>query len=344
MPTVGGHMRGPACAARTREPAPGVAVFNNGSQDHGLENALDNILIEKAGPALTQSKPVIIETEVKNINRTVGAMLSGEVAEKFGHGGLPEDSIVIKAQGSGGQSFGAFLAQGITIELQGDANDYTGKGISGGRLIIYPPPQTTFTPEDNIIIGNVALYGAVGGECFFRGVAGERFCVRNSGATAVIEGVGDHCCEYMTGGVVVVLGSTGRNFAAGMSGGIAYVLDEVGDFDQRCNLAMVDLEPITEEARLLEDMEHQGGDLETHGMVDVMRDMSSYDSLRLHKLIEQHMHLTDSSRAREILENWDDFLPKFVKVMPVEYRRALKEMQARSEDNTTSRVGLALGD
>ncbi len=323
---------------------PDVAVYNCEDQDHGLDKALDNELIAQARPALDERTPVKIETDVRNINRTVGAMLSGQVAERYGHEGLPEDTIFIKGKGSAGQSFGAFLSKGVTIELEGDANDYTGKGLSGGRLIIYPPKESRIVAEENMIIGNVALYGAIAGECFFRGVAGERFCVRNSGATAVVEGVGDHGCEYMTGGVVVVIGQTGRNFAAGMSGGIAYVLDEAGDFERRCNLAMVDLEPISDEDRMHEDVGHQRGDLETHGLVDIMHDMTGYDALRLHKLIEQHMHLTDSSRAREILGNWDAYLPKFVKVMPVDYRRALQEMQDRARNGDRANVGMAVGD
>jgi glutamate synthase (NADPH/NADH) large chain len=328
---------------------PDVAVYNTEKQDHGLEKALDNKLIEEAKPALENGQPVKIEIDVANVNRTVGAMLSGEIAEKYGQRGLPDDTIQIKANGSGGQSFGAFLSRGVSIELEGDANDYIGKGLSGGRLVVYPPKVSKFKAEENIIIGNVALYGAIEGECYFRGVAGERFAVRNSGATAVVEGVGDHCCEYMTGGVVVVLGETGRNFAAGMSGGIAYVLNESHDFDIRCNMAMVDLEPISDEDRMHEDHSHQRGDLETHGRVDIMGDMTGYDALRLRKLIENHMHYTDSDRAREILDNWDDYLPKFVKVMPVDYRRALQEMQARAEeadlpDASQSEIGVAVGD
>ena len=324
---------------------PDVAVYHSEDQDHGLDKALDNKLIEEAKPALETGQAVKIETEVANINRTVGAMLSGEIAEKYGQAGLPDDTIYIKANGSGGQSFGAFLSKGVTIELEGDANDYIGKGLSGGHLVVYPPKVSKFVAEDNIVIGNVALYGAIEGECYFRGVAGERFAVRNSGATAVVEGVGDHCCEYMTGGVVVVLGETGRNFAAGMSGGIAYVLNESDDFDIRCNMAMVDLEPISDEDRMLEDHGHQRGDLETHGRVDIMGDMTGYDALRLRKLIENHMHYTDSDRAREILDNWDDYLPKFVKVMPVDYRRALQEMQARADEEAEqSDIGVAVGD
>jgi len=327
------------------EMGPEVAVYNCEKQDHGLERALDQKMIKEAAPALENGSPVQIETKILNTNRTFGAMLSGEVAERYGHAGLPEDTIYIKGKGSGGQSFGAFLSKGITVELEGDTNDYVGKGLAGGRIVVYPPKVSKFTAEENIVIGNVALYGAIAGECYFRGVAGERFAVRNSGATAVVEGVGDHCCEYMTGGVVVVLGQTGRNFAAGMSGGIAYVLDESDDFDIRCNMAMVELEPIPDEDRAMEDS-HQRGDLETHGRVDIMSDMTGYDSLRLRKLIENHMHFTDSDRARHILDNWDTYLPKFVKVMPVDYRRALLERQAQNEnkDKQGNRVGVAVGE
>ena len=318
-------------------------VYHSEKQDHGLDKALDNNLIEQSRPALEGGKPVQIETPILNINRTVGAMLSGEVAERYGHAGLPDDTIHIKGKGSGGQSFGAFLSKGITIELEGDSNDYIGKGLSGGHLIVYPPTETPIVAEDNIVIGNVALYGAIAGECYFRGVAGERFAVRNSGATAVVEGVGDHCCEYMTGGVIVVLGPTGRNFAAGMSGGIAYVLDESDDFDIRCNMSMVELEPIPEEDRVHEDF-HQKGDLETHGLVDLMHDMNGFDALRLRKLVENHLHFTGSERARHILDNWDDYLPKFVKVMPVDYRRALMEMQSRNKDGDKTTIDVAVGD
>jgi glutamate synthase (NADPH/NADH) large chain len=257
-------------------------------------------------------------------------MLSGRIAKRYGTAGLENGSIHAKLTGSAGQSFGAFLSRGVTFELEGDANDYVGKGLSGGRLVIYPPKVSTITPEENILIGNTVLYGAIDGECYFRGVAGERFGVRNSGVTAVVEGVGDHGCEYMTGGVVVVLGATGRNFAAGMSGGIAYVLDESHDFDQRCNMAMVELEPIADEDQALEDLDHQGGDLETHGRVDLVHDMTRHDAQRLYGLIENHLHYTGSDRAAMILQNWDDYLPRFVKVMPVDYRRALQEMQSRA--------------
>jgi glutamate synthase (NADPH/NADH) large chain len=309
------------------EAGPGVAIYNIESQDHGLDKALDRELVEQAMPALESRKPVRIEMGIHNYNRTVGAMLSGEVAKRYGHEGLPEDSIYVKMNGTAGQSFGTFLAKGVTLELEGDGNDYVGKGLSGGRIVIYPPKECPITPEDNIIVGNTVLYGAIAGECYFRGVAGERFAVRNSGAIAVVEGVGDHGCEYMTGGIVVVLGGTGRNFAAGMSGGVAYVLDETGDFDKRCNLAMVELEPIPAEDAALEALDHQGGDLETHGLVDVMRDMTKDDMRRLHALIERHRRYTGSEKAKQILDNWAAFLPKFVKVMPVDYRKALEKMQ-----------------
>ncbi|MGR8933478.1 MAG: glutamate synthase large subunit [Gammaproteobacteria bacterium] len=304
-----------------------VAVYNCEGQDHGLDLALDNKLIEQAKPALEKGKAVNIETDIRNFNRTVGAMLSGEVAKRYGHKGLPEDTIYIKAKGTAGQSFGAFLAAGISIELAGEGNDYVGKGLCGGRLVIYPPQETPIVAEENIIVGNTVLYGAISGECYFRGVAGERFAVRNSGAIAVVEGVGDHGCEYMTGGVVVVLGQTGRNFAAGMSGGIAYVLDEDGTFEKRCNLSMVELEPIPAEDTALEVLDHQGGSLETHGLVDIMHNMSSDDERRLYTLIERHRRYTDSSRAKQILDNWKSYLPQFVKVMPVDYRKALEKMQ-----------------
>ncbi|MEQ8195312.1 MAG: glutamate synthase-related protein, partial [Rhodospirillales bacterium] len=326
------------------EAGPGVATYNCEQQDHGLEKALDNMLIEKAKPALEKKTPVKIETPVRNINRTVGAMLSGRLVKRHGQAGLPDDTIYIKMKGSAGQSFGAFLAHGVTIELEGDANDYTGKGLSGGRLIIYPPKVSKLVPEENIIVGNVVLYGAIAGESYFRGVAGERFCVRNSGAIAVVEGVGDHGCEYMTGGIAVVLGPTGRNFAAGMSGGIAYVLDEDGGFEERCNLAMVDLEPIADEDRLHATLHHQRADLETHGRVDISHDMTRFDAERLHGLIEKHVHYTNSSRAKTILKNWERYLPKFVKVMPVDYRRALQEMQAKKRPSERSGVSMAVGD
>ena len=320
------------------EPEDGVVIYNCDVQDHDLDTIKDRWLIEKSLPALQRSKAVQIEGEIQNTDRTTGAMLSGEVAKRYGNAGLPEDTISIKLSGTAGQSFGAFLAKGVSIELTGDANDYVGKGLSGGRLVICPSPESKIVPEQSIIVGNTVLYGATEGECFFRGVGGERFAVRNSGATAVVEGVGDHGCEYMTGGIVVVLGYTGRNFAAGMSGGIAYVLDEEGNFEQRCNLAMVELEPVTAEDETLEEIAHQGGDLEAHGRVDVSHDMTRYDAERLYGLIEQHAHYTNSERAREILKDWDNYLPKFVKVMPVDYRRALQEMQIAQQAGVSTNM------
>ncbi|MDQ0996776.1 glutamate synthase domain-containing protein 3 [Phyllobacterium ifriqiyense] len=264
---------------------------------------------------------------IKNVDRSVGAMLSGEVAKRYRHKGLKEDTISVRFTGTAGQSFAAFLARGISFELIGDGNDYVGKGLCGGRIVIRPPENTKIVPEDSIIVGNTVLYGAIEGEAYFRGVAGERFAVRNSGAIAVVEGTGDHGCEYMTGGVVVVIGQTGRNFAAGMSGGVAYVLDEAGDFAQRCNMAMVELEPVPEEDDILEKLHHHGGDLAHKGRVDVSANMTRHDEERLVQLISNHMHYTGSGRAKEILDNWESFRPKFVKVMPVEYRRALEDME-----------------
>ncbi len=311
-----------------------TAVYHREQQDHGLEHALDHVLIAQAQPALEHGQAVVINTPIRNVNRTFGAMLSGQVAKRYGHKGLPDDTIAIHVKGTAGQSFGAFLAQGISIELEGEGNDYVGKGMSGGRIAIYPPKDCPIDPAENIIVGNTVLYGAISGECYFNGVAGERFAVRNSGAIAVVEGVGDHGCEYMTGGVVVVLGKTGRNFAAGMSGGVAYVLDKDSNFDQLCNLAMVELEPIPVEDDLLETLAHQGGDMETHGRVHIMTDMTRHDGQRLKRLIQNHKHYTGSQRAQHILENWNEFLPRFIKVMPVDYRAALKQIQAEQATAT----------
>ncbi len=305
---------------------PEVALYNCETQDHGLEKALDNQLIREAKPALESRSPVKIETKFRSTNRTVGAMLSGEVAQRFGHAGLPDDTIYIRGSGNGGQSFGAFLSKGITIELEGDANDYVGKGLAGGNLIVYPPKNTPIVPEQNIIIGNVALYGAIEGYCYFRGVAGERFGVRNSGGIAVVEGVGDHCCEYMTGGLVIVLGKTGRNFAAGMSGGIAYVLDEDDDFEIRCNTSMVELETINTE--LESSYSHSTESfISEFNSFDVMDNPLIDDEKRLRLLIEKHLHLTDSQLAREIINKWEKYIKKFVKVLPSDYRRALLEKE-----------------
>jgi glutamate synthase (NADPH/NADH) large chain len=303
------------------------ATHHTERQKHPIDDILDRKLIELARPALEDGKDVTIELPIRNVDRTAGAMLSGEVAKRFGHAGLKPDTITIKLVGTAGQSFGAFLARGVTLDLVGDGNDYVGKGLSGGRIIIRPAADTGVKPEESIIVGNTVLYGATEGEVYFRGVAGERFAVRNSGAIAVVEGVGDHGCEYMTGGVVVVIGKTGRNFAAGMSGGIAYVLDEVGDFAERCNMAMVELEPVPEEDELMERLHHHGGDMETKGRIDLMANMSGMDAERLHQLIANHHEYTGSTRAKEILDRWAEYLPRFVKVMPVEYRRALQEIE-----------------
>ncbi|MCR4282165.1 MAG: glutamate synthase large subunit, partial [Bauldia sp.] len=309
----------------------GVAIWNSEKQNHPIHDILDRRFIAEAKPALEERKPVRIAGIIQNTDRTAGAMLSGEVAKRYGHTGLPEDTIAISLTGTGGQSFGAWLAAGISMDLVGQANDYVGKGLSGGRISIRPPQDSAIVPEESIIVGNTVLYGAIAGEAYFRGVAGERFAVRNSGAIAVVEGAGDHCCEYMTGGVVVVLGKTGRNFAAGMSGGIAYVLDEDDSFSSRCNLSMVELEPVAEEDELLERLHHHGGDLEHKGLIDVMADMTSHDASRLYQLIANHARFTGSRRARMILDDWSNWLPKFRKVMPVEYRRALAEMKAQEE-------------
>jgi glutamate synthase (NADPH/NADH) large chain len=310
----------------------GGAIRHSARQDHGLDKVLDNSLIAQARASIDRGAKVAIETPIRNVDRATGAMLSGEIARVYGHVGLPEDTIDIRAFGTAGQSFGAFLARGVTLRLEGEANDYVGKGLSGGKIVIYPSRDAKkITPHQSIIVGNTVLYGAIAGECYFRGVAGERFAVRNSGAIAVVEGVGDHGCEYMTGGVVVVLGATGRNFAAGMSGGIAYVLDEEDNFSSRCNLAMVDLEPLSEEETAMTENFHQSGDLETHGRVDIMGDMTRFDAERLRQLVANHARYTGSTRAREILENWEEFRPKFRKIMPVEYRRALTELFAKGK-------------
>jgi glutamate synthase domain-containing protein 3 len=278
-----------------------VATYCRDPQDHGLDKALDHKLIELAESAIQGNGPVEVSLPIRNRNRTVGAMLSGEIAMRYGEEGLPEDSIQIRFSGSAGQSFGAFLVKGVSLTLAGDTNDYIGKGISGGRIVVRPPDGSTFVPEDNVIVGNVALYGATGGRVFLRGMAGERFAVRNSGAYTVVEGVGDHGCEYMTGGMVVILGRTGRNFAAGMSGGVAYVLDEGGDFSDRCNPGMVELGPVEDPA----------------------------DQLALQQMLEWHLQYTGSARAGEVLNNWKAWLSKFVKVMPTAYREVLEARKQR---------------
>jgi glutamate synthase (NADPH/NADH) large chain len=309
------------------EAGPDVAIRHAERQAHPIADVLDRELIAKAHDALEHGTAVTIEASVRNANRAVGAMLSGEVAKRYGHAGLPDDTIRVHLKGTAGQSFGAWLAAGVTLALEGEANDYVGKGLSGGKLIIAPAPASKAPAENSIVVGNTVLYGAIAGESYFRGVAGERFAVRNSGAIAVVEGTGDHGCEYMTGGVVVVLGQTGRNFAAGMSGGIAYVLDEDGTFAERCNLSMVDLEPVPEEEDLMQRLHHHGGDLETKGRIDILANMSGSDEERLMQLISNHHTYTGSARAKAILDDWATMRTRFVKVMPVEYRRALQEME-----------------
>jgi glutamate synthase (NADPH/NADH) large chain len=311
------------------EPIGGDTLYHSETQDHHLENVLDRKLIELAQPAIDNGAPVQIELPIRSRDRSAGAMLSGALARKYGNEGLVEDTISITLRGTAGQAFGAFLGKGISIDMIGDANDYVGKGLSGGRIVVRPSDKVSFDPNKAIIVGNTVLYGATSGECYFRGVAGERFAVRNSGAIAVVEGTGDHGCEYMTGGLVVVMGPTGRNFAAGMSGGVAYVLDEDESFRSRCNLAMVDLEPVQEEEDLMQKLHHHGGDLEWHGRVDISGDMTRHDDERLHQLISNHLHYTGSTKAKQILENWAEMRPKFVKVMPVEYRRAILEMEKK---------------
>jgi glutamate synthase (ferredoxin) len=271
-------------------------------QNHGLENALDNqVLLDLAEPALERREKVKASLPIRNTNRVVGTILGSELTRRFGPEGLPEDTIHFHFEGSAGQSFGAFVPKGITLELEGDANDYFGKGLSGGKVVLYPPAGSTFAPEENIIVGNVAFYGATRGEAYIRGVSGERFCVRNSGVNAVIEGVGDHGCEYMTGGRVAVIGKTGRNFAAGMSGGVAYVFDEDGTFKDRCNKETVTLERLDE------------------------RDLSE-----LEEMLKRHATYTKSARAWQMLALWNEFAPKFVKVMPKDYRR-MQEALAQAE-------------
>jgi glutamate synthase (ferredoxin) len=279
---------------------PEVGRYRQIGQAHGLEQSLDvTRLLGICEPAIERGERVHADLPIRNVHRVVGTIVGSEITKQWGPNGLSEDTINLKFTGSAGQSFGAFVPRGMTLELEGDANDYLGKGLSGGKIILYPPKGSTFVPEENIITGNVAFYGATSGEAYIRGMAGERFCVRNSGVTAVIEAVGDHGCEYMTGGRVVVLGATGRNFAAGMSGGIAYVLDEADDFAGRCNMEMIALERL-EDADEIEDV---------------------------WKLIQRHQTYTKSDRAVRVLAEWDRMVPKFVKVMPRDYKRVLQAMQ-----------------
>lgn len=293
---------------------PGVATFNVRKQDHRLHVRLDNKLIAESELALEKGLPARIECDVVNTDRALGATLSYQVSRRYGEAGLPQDTIHANIRGSAGQSFGAYLAPGITLELEGDANDYVGKGLSGGRIIVYPPRTAVFKAEENVLIGNVCLYGATKGTCFFRGVAAERFAVRNSGATAVVEGVGDHGCEYMTGGRVVVLGSTGRNFAAGMSGGIAYILDIHQDTEQKVNQEMVELSGVEDPQEIA----------------------------FLRGLIEDHHHYTGSELAARILLDFTRALPRFIKVMPVDYKRVLMEEAAKEAEKKRKEYPLAI--
>ena len=309
-----------------------VAIYHCERQDHGLDKVLDNKLIALAQPALENRKPVKEDVAINNVDRSTGAMLSGEIAKRYGHAGLPEDTIWMTFKGTAGQAFGAWGARGLTLDLMGEGNDYVGKGLSGAKIIVRPDPESGIVPEESIIVGNTVLYGAINGECYFRGIAGERFAVRNSGAAAVVEGTGDHGCEYMTGGVVVVLGSTGRNFAAGMSGGIAYILDEDGKFEGRLNKEMVALETISADPGTLRQLAESNGDVAV-GLESVMADMREKDVERLHALITRHAHYTNSAKAKAILANWEAYIPKFRKVMPVEYRRALSELAKSAEAN-----------
>jgi glutamate synthase (ferredoxin) len=292
-----------------------VATRRVTEQDHGLERALDNELIAACAPALERGEKVSVDLAIRNVNRTVGTMLGSELTRKYGFAGLPDDTISLSFHGSAGQSFGAFVPSGITMRLEGDSNDYIGKGLSGGKLIVHPPAESSFKPEENIVVGNVALYGATSGSAFFRGVAGERFMVRNSGAVGVVEGTGDHGCEYMTGGRAIIIGPTGRNFGAGMSGGIAYVFDADGTFATRCNMEMVALEPLAE---------HEDLDL-------------------VQGLLQRHVEYTSSTVAAAILEGWPALSTKFVKVMPREYRRVLNEAEAKKSDGQPRETAGARG-
>ena len=285
------------------------AIINVSRQKHDIDHVLDREIISRAYPAIESGMPVELEFSICNTDRSVGAMLSGVIAKKFGDAGLPDNTINCTFKGAAGQSFGAFLTHGISFRLEGDANDYVGKGLSGGKIVIVPPNGSTFAPDANIIAGNTILYGATAGEIYINGRVGERFCVRNSGATAVVEGVGDHCCEYMTGGRTVVLGSTGRNFAAGMSGGIAYVWDPDGNFDYFCNMEMVELSLIEEMA----------------------------DNRELHRLITNHFRRTHSPLAAAMLDDWDKYVGQFIKVIPIEYKKVLHdEKVARLERRIAS--------
>ena len=297
--------------------------YNSKEQNHRLELALDNELISKSKKAISDKIKVNISSKIVNTNRTVGGMLSGVIAKKYGHSGLPKDTINVDFIGNAGQSFGAWLSKGVNFNLKGDANDYVGKGLSGGRISVRPHETSNIIPENNIIAGNTLLYGAISGECYLRGVVGERFAVRNSGATAVVEGCGDHGCEYMTGGIVIILGKTGRNFAAGMSGGIAYILDEDNTFESKCNRAMVGLEKLQSLKKL-----------DTPSSKDIDNDLLDFDEARLKLIIQRHLKYTKSEKARLILDEWNKYINLFYKITPFDFKRALNERKQRlKEDN-----------
>jgi glutamate synthase (ferredoxin) len=292
---------------------PEVGRFCQITQDHGLDKSLDlTVLLGLCQPAIERGEKVVAELPIRNVHRVVGTITGSEVTKKWGAAGLPEDTIRLQFKGSAGQSFGAFMPKGMTLFLEGDANDYVGKGLSGGKIVIYPPGDSTFVAEENIIVGNVAFYGATSGEAYIRGMAGERFCVRNSGVNAVVESVGDHGCEYMTGGRVVVLGPAGRNFAAGMSGGIAYVLDERGDFPARVNPQMVGVEKLESAAEIAE----------------------------VRAMIERHVTYTKSSRGRQVLDAWEKMIPRFVKIMPKDYKRVLACIQRARDQGLTGEAAI----
>jgi glutamate synthase (NADPH/NADH) large chain len=276
-------------------------IHNTHPNTKNLDDVIDKTLIREANKAIKNGEKVWLAYEINNVMRTVGAMLSGQISKRYGEEGLPKDTINCTFRGTAGQSFGAFLVKGVSFRLEGDSNDYLGKGLSGGKIVVLPLNGSTFAPDKNIIVGNTTLYGATSGDVYIQGVAGERFCVRNSGANAVVEGTGDHCCEYMTGGRTVVLGTTGRNFAAGMSGGIAYVLDENGDFEYYCNTGLVELGPVEDKADISE----------------------------LQELIGKHLLYTQSPLASKVLTNWEEYLPKFVKVIPLEYKKVLNEIKLK---------------
>ena len=289
-----------------KELNPTAGIRNLNTQYHGLDKAKDNVLIEKAKVALENGTPVTFEEDINNLNRTCGTMLSYEISKRYGKEGLPDDTIQIKMKGHAGQSFAFTLAKGVTMTVEGDANDYTGKGLSGGKIAVFPSDeviQDGFVPEDNVVVGNVCLYGATSGKAFFRGKAGERFCVRNSGALAVVEGTGDHCAEYMTGGDLIILGETGRNFGAGMSGGIAYVYDPEGKFPERCNMGLVGLESID----------------------------TTEEKEKVYDFIREHVEMTGSPVGQGMLENWESEHKKFVKVFPHDYKRVLEERAAATK-------------